>query len=139
VGEIAYVVAGPTETELSLQGLIEHELLHSVIGPMVDRNIDQVPARTSHRLYAVLKETMPSNYGAWASALEESLNRAINLRMLDDPGLRAQQLEQLESQGFLLIRSLDQALAAYEQSGQTFEQYLPVFLASLDDVALPGE
>lgn len=139
VGETAYVVAGPTETELSLKGLIEHELLHSVIGPMLDRNIDQVPAQTSRRLYAVLRETMPTSYGTWESALEETLNRAINQRMLDDPGLCARQLEQLESQGFLLIKSLDQALAAYEQSGQTFEQYLPVLLASLDDVALPGE
>lgn len=139
VGETAYVVAGPTETELSLKGLIEHEILHSVLGPMLDRNIDQVPAKTSRRLYAVLKETMPTSYGTWASALEETLNRAINLRMLDDPALRAQQLERLEAQGFLLIRPLDQTLAAYEQSGQTFEQYLPVLLASLDSVALPGD
>ena len=139
VGEIAYVVSGPTETELSLQGLIEHEILHSVIGPMLDRNIDRVPNQTSRRLYAVLKETMPSSYGSWSSALEETLIRAINQRMLDDPLLRAQQLEELESQGFLLIRPLNLALAAYELIGQPFEQYLPTLLASLEDVELPGE
>lgn len=139
VGEIAYVVAGPTETELSLQGLIEHELLHSVIGPILDQRIDRVPAQTSDRLYTVLKDTMPSSYGSWASVLEETLVRAINQRMLDDPLLRVQQLEQLESQGFLLIRPFDQALAAYEQSGQPFVQYLPTLLASLDEVKLSGD
>ena len=145
IGEIAYVVAGPTETELSRKGLVEHELLHSVIGPMLDRQIDQIPAQTSRRLYAVLKETMPSGYGTWASALEETLNLVINQRMSseflfrDNPSLRAQQLERLESEGYLLIKPLDQALAAYEQSGQPFDQYLPVLLASLDDVELSGE
>jgi len=139
VGGIAYVVAGPTETELGMQGLIEHELLHSVIGPMIDEHIDQVPAPTSRRLYAALKETIPGSYGTWASALEETLNRAINLRMLDDAGLRAQQLEHLEAQGFLLIKPLDQALEKYEESGLSLKQYLPILLASLDKVVLPGE
>lgn len=136
VGEIAFVVAGPTETNLSLQGLIEHELLHSVVGPMLDRQIDQVPKPTSRRLYAALQETMPAGYGAWASILEETLNRAINLRMLDDAGLRAQQLDRLEAAGFLLIKPLDRALAAYEQSGETFEHFLPALLESLDEVEL---
>ena len=134
VGEIAYVVAGPSETELSLKGLIEHEVLHSVIGPMLDQHKDQISAQTSRRLYNVLKETMPSSYGSWSSVLEETLNRAINLRMLDDPGLRAQQLERLESNGFLLIKPLDHALAIYEQSSEPFDQYLPILLASLEEV-----
>jgi hypothetical protein len=139
VGEIAYVVAGPTETDLNLSGLVEHELLHSMIGPLLDRHIDRIPAQTSRRLYAVLKKSMPSSYGTWAGALEETLNRAINLRMLADADLRAQQLERLEAQGFLLIKPLDQALAAYEQSGQSFEEYLPILLASLEGVKLTGE
>lgn len=139
VGEIAYVVAGPTETELSMKGLVEHEFLHSVMGPILDRNINQIPTQTSRRLYAVLKKTMPSSYGSWASVLEETLNRAINLRMLGDGNLRARQLKRLESEGFLLINTLDQALATYEQSGQPFEQYLPALLASLDDGELSDE
>ncbi len=139
VGDIAYVVSGPTETELSLMGLIEHEVLHSVIGPMLDQQIEQIPNSTSRRLYAVLKETMPSGYGTWASVLEESFNRAINLRMLDDAGLRAQQLERLESTGFLLIKPLDDALAIYEQSNKPFEQYLPTLLATLDNLELNSE
>lgn len=139
VGDIAYVVSGPTETELSLLGLIEHEVLHSVIGPILDQQIKQIPNSTSRRLYTTLKETMPSGYGTWASVLEESLNRAINLRMLDDDDLRAQQLERLESIGFLLIKPFDAALATYEQSGEPFEQYLPTLLASLDKLELRGE
>lgn len=138
VGEIAYVVAGPCETELSLKGLIEHEVLHSVIGPMLDQHIDQIPKQTSQRLYNVLKETMPTSYGSWSSVLEETLNRAINLRMLEDADLRAQQLERLESTGFLLIKPLDHALAIYEQSNDPFDQYLPILLASLDNLELPN-
>lgn len=139
VGEIAYVVAGPTETELNLKGLIEHELLHSLIGPMLDHTTDQIPQRTSRRLYAALKESMPSGYGSWKSTLEESLNRAINLRLLDDADLRSRQLDQLESAGFLLIKPLDKALTGYEQSSEPFEQYLPTLLTTLDDVELSGE
>jgi hypothetical protein len=133
------VVAGPSETELSLKGLIEHEVLHSVIGPMLDQHKNQISGETSRRLYNILKETMPSSYGSWSSVLEETLNRAINLRMLDDPSLRAQQLDRLESNGFLLIRPLDHALAIYEQSSEPFDQYLPTLLASLEEVELPGE
>ena len=139
VGERAFVVAGPTETDQNLIGLVEHELLHSIIGPMLDQHLDQGPAQTFRRLYEALRGAMPSNYGTWESMLEETLNRAINLRMLDDADLRAQQLEQLEAQGFLLIKPLNQALEKYEESGQSFEQYLPILLASLDKVELPGE
>lgn len=138
IGDIAYVVAGPCETELSLKGLIEHEVLHSVIGPMLDQHINQIPKQTSQRLYNVLKETMPSSYGSWSSVLEETLNRAINLRMLDDLDLRSQQLDRLESTGFLLIKPLNQALAIYEQSSDPFDLYLPILLASLDNLELPN-
>ncbi len=134
IGAIAYVVAGPTETELSLQGLIGHELLHSIVDPMLDQRMSQIPVQTSRRLYAVLVETMPPGYGSWESALEETLNRAINTRMLEDEGLRVRQLDQLEEEGFLLIRPLDQALAAYERSGQSFEEYLSALLTVLDAV-----
>ena len=71
IGDIAYVVAGPTETERSLTGLIEHEALHSIIGPMLDRNRNVVSPAQADRLFAVLKKSMPSGYGSWDSALEE--------------------------------------------------------------------
>jgi hypothetical protein len=137
IGGTAYVVAGPTETELSLRGLIEHETLHSLIGPMLDRQRASIPNATSRRLYAVLKDTMPAGYGTWDSVLEESLNRAINLRMLPDDQLRASQLDRLESEGFLLIQPLDQALAAYEKSGLSFTEYLPILLGSLNNLEIP--
>lgn len=137
IGDTAYVVAGPTETELSLRGLVEHEALHSLAGPMLDRNNKVVPSAQAARLFTVLKKSMPSGYGTWDSTLEESLLRAINLRMLADEGLRSNQLDRLEAQGFLLIRPLDQALAAYEQSEQPFEAYLPTLLESLNTLELP--
>jgi hypothetical protein len=138
IGEIAYVVAGPTETELSLSGLIEHEALHSTIGPMLDRQIDLIPRARSERLFAVLKEQMPAGYGTWASALEESLIRAIVLRMLSDEQLRARQIERLEAEGFLLVPTLVRGLAGYEQSGQSFEEYLPLLLEEATQLDLPG-
>lgn len=136
IGEIAYVVAGPTETDQNLQGLIEHEMLHSVIGPMLDRNLQIIPRAQADRLYGVLKEHMPNGYGTWSSTLEETLNRAINLRMLSDEGLRLQQVDQLEAQGFLLIRPLYQWLEEYERSGISFEDYLPTLLDRLNGLNL---
>jgi hypothetical protein len=136
IGDTAYVVAGPTETDLSLRGLIEHEALHSVIGPMLDKHIGVIPSARANRLYAVLKQTMPAGYGTWDSALEETLNRTLNLRMVADEALRARGLERLEAQGFLLARPLDRALQDYETSGQPFADYLPRLLESLNEVDL---
>jgi hypothetical protein len=95
IGELAYVVAGPSETDLSLQGLIEHETLHSIVGPMLDRNLAIIPPAQGDRLFAALKERMPSSYGSWASAIEETLIRSIGLRMLEDDSLRTHMINQL--------------------------------------------
>jgi hypothetical protein len=139
VGAIAYVVAGPTEDERSLAGLIEHELLHSLVGPVLDANLDAVDQAQAERLYAVLKTTMPAGYGTWPSALEENLLRAINLRLVPDPALRANQIDRLEQAGFLLIRPLDTALTAYERSGLPFAEYAPMLLQSLNEVDLSAQ
>ena len=72
IGDTAYVVAGPTETERSLTGLIEHGALHSIIGPILDQNISVVSQAQANLLYADLKKSMPFNYGSWKGALEES-------------------------------------------------------------------
>ena len=136
IGNTAYVIAGPTETERSLSGLIEHEALHSIIGPMLDRNKNVVSDDQAKRLFAVLKKTMPSGYGSWEGALEETLIRVINLRMVKEEQLRARMLSQLEDQGFLLIYPMNEALSDYEQSGYTFERYLPKLLGTLNTVQI---
>jgi hypothetical protein len=138
IGGIAYVVAGPTETDRSLRGLIEHEIAHSLVGPLVDENLSVVPSAQSERLFSTLKRTMPSGYGTWAGALEETLIRAINQRMINDKALRAKMIDQLERDGFLLIRPLTTALEDYEQSDLPFDQYLPSLLETLNTVQLPA-
>lgn len=136
INETAFVIAGPTETDLSLAGLIEHETLHSVIGPMLDKNNKIISSMVSKELYEVLKDSMPSGYGSWESILEESIIRAINLRMISDEKMRMSQLDFLESNGFLLIKTIDQELALYEQNGEAFEIYLPVLLKQIEKVKL---
>lgn len=133
----AYVVAGPTETDLSMKGLIEHEILHSIIGPMLDKNLSVIPSAQRNRLYAVLKKSMPSGYGTWSSAVEVSLIRAMVIRMLNGEALRNTMIEQEENNGFLLIRPLSQALEMYEQSHQSFEKYLPTLLETINNIQLP--
>lgn len=70
-----------------------------------------------------MKQPLFSLENCWLEGgdLEETLHRAINLRLLDKADLCALQLEWLESQGFLLIKTIDQALKVYEQSDQPFE------------------
>ncbi len=136
INEIAYVVAGPTETDLSLKGLIEHEALHSVIGPMLEQNKKNISSTVAKDFYDVLKDNMPSGYGNWESMLEESIIRAINLRMINDDKMRKTQLDHLEANGFLLIKPIDQELALFELSGKTFENYLPTLLKNLEKVKL---
>lgn len=135
IGDTAYVVAGPTETDANLRGLIEHEALHSFIGPMLDRQMDVISGTQSRQLWRALRQEMPGSYGTWESAVEETLNRAINLRMLPDTTLRARQLDRLEAEGFLFIHPMDQALAVYEQSGQPFESYLSTLLQTFVQLA----
>lgn len=74
------------------------------------------PTRCFLAVLAILSLVLrlPADYGTWESALEESLNRAINLRILADESFRARQLERLEAEGFLLIRPLDRALASLD-------------------------
>lgn len=137
IGDLAYVVAGPSETELSLQGLIEHETLHSIIGPMLDENLRIISPAQADRLFAGLKESMPASYASWASAIEETLIRSIGLRMLQDESLRTQMINQLEDEGFLLIRPVESALERYEHSHQSFEEYLPTLLETINAIQLP--
>jgi hypothetical protein len=58
--------------------------------------------------------------------------------MINDKALRAKMIDQLERDGFLLIRPLTTALEDYEQSDLPFDQYLPSLLETLNTVQLPA-
>ena len=136
IGDTAYVIAGPTDSIENLTGLMEHEMLHSMIGPVLDQNSSVIKPAVKNELYQTLKTTMPSSYGSWNSILEESLIRAINLRMIADEDIRNQQISRLVDEGFLLIPVFNEALKDYEQSNQTLDSYLPLLLKRLETVQL---
>jgi hypothetical protein len=91
------------------------------------------------RLFATLKTTLPQGYVSWAGGIEEMLLRAIGYRMFSEPDARDKKLTALEDKGFLLMHIFDEALAGYEQSGQSFEAYLPTLLGALNTAQLPSK
>lgn len=132
IGRTAYIVAGPTEDEINLIGLVQHEMMHPIVGPMVEAHLDVLTPQTQRQIAAIARNDMPDGYRSAGTTVEETLIRAIGYRMLGDPALAEQQIQQLEPQGFVLIRPLYDALEGYEASGQPLEDYMPVLLGELN-------
>jgi hypothetical protein len=135
----AYLVVGPVDTDLNYIGLMQHEMTHPVIGPMIEANLKVVTPDAKNRLYPAIKKAAPKGYEDWEGILEETLNKAIGLRLMHDPDLAERGLRREEANGFLLVRVFFKALSGYEASEQTMEEYMPTLLATLntEDIRLP--
>lgn len=136
VGDVAYVVVGPTEEGKADIDLLQHEALHSIVGPLIEANLNVINEEKQSELYKALKIHVPSSYGSWESIIEEQVVRAIDCRLsvqiCEDFGLAND-----EAQGFLLERTLVEKLKDYEQSGRSLVEYIPELLQSINDIHLP--
>ncbi len=129
VGDTSYIIMGPSDQPNI--GLIQHEAMHPIVNPLVDADLGAIDKADTDRFFARIRPLMPSAYPTWDGILKESVVRAVVIR-LADPKLREELIVQEESQGFLLVRPLVANLQDYEQSGETFADYLPKLLASLN-------
>jgi len=134
VGDTAYVVIGPTEDQ-SGDGLIQHETLHSIVGPLVEANINVIDEQHGQALYKDLNQRVPSGYGSWESLLEEQVVRALDCR-LDYASCVQYGLRNDEAQGFLLVRPLTEKLAEFEQGSSDLAEFMPQWLQFINEVSL---
>jgi hypothetical protein len=135
VGETAYVIVGPTDGGVDV-GLIQHEALHSIAGPLVEEHFGVIEADKGRDLYRVLRKQVPDNYGTWQGVVEEHVIRALGCRLA---GAACEQylLENEEDSGFLLMRPLVDKLAEFEASSVSLDEFMPELLSVLNEAQLP--
>ncbi len=133
VGDTSYIVLGPSDTPNP--SLIQHEALHPIVNPLVAANLDVIEPDKANQLYSMLRTRVSSSYPLWETILDESVIRAIGLRLLA-PADRPAYLAQQESQGFVLTRPLAEKLQEYEKSDESFPQFMRALLQSLNDIDL---
>jgi hypothetical protein len=131
VGATSYIVSGPAE-QPNL-GLLQHEFMHPLLNPLVDANLDVIKPDQARSLFARLKGQVSRGYRSWDGILRESVIRAVEVR-LAEPAEREQLLATEEDQGFWLVRPLAQQLEAYEQRDQRLPDYMPAWLATLNNL-----
>ena len=132
VGDTAYVVTGPSREQPDV-GLIQHEALHSLIGPLVEANLETIDPLKAKALFAALRKRVPKSYGSWEIIVEESVVRALDAR-LAGPEWEENSLRNDEQAGFLLVRPLAGVLKTYEASSETLEEFMPELLQMLNQV-----
>ncbi len=133
IGDTSFVVMGPAE-EPNI-GLIQHEAMHPIVNPLVDASLSAIDPKQTERLYALLRPRVPDSYASWDGILQESVIRAVEVRLIA-PDQRERQIKQEEEQGFLLVRPLAARMEGYEKSQLPFAEYLPTLLSSLNGLAL---
>lgn len=133
IGQTAYVVVGPTGDEPDI-GLVQHEALHSLVGPLVEANQNVITPAQAERLFNRLQtEVDTHSYGTWSAILEESVINALGVR-LAEPEWRALALHNGEARGFWLTGPLAEKLADYEQSPATLADFMPEWLEALNQI-----
>lgn len=131
IGDTSYIISGPAQQPNI--SLVQHEFMHPVINPLVDANLNAIDPELARRLFDRLKVEVPRGYGSWEGILHECVIRAIQVR-LADPAERDWLIRKEESAGLWLVRPLARALEDYERAGVTIGEYMPLLLASLNDV-----
>ncbi len=136
VGDVAYMVVGPAEDGKTDVGLLQHEALHSIVGGLVEANMDAIDEQKGTKLYGKLKDRVPSGYGSWESIVEEQVVRAVSCRLSENT-CEAYGLANDEAQGFLLELTLVEKLKEFERGEGTLAEYMPELLRSINGVTLP--
>lgn len=133
IGGTAFVVVGPTGDKPDV-GLVQHEALHSLVGPLVESHRNVIASAQAERLFNRLRSAVDAkSYGTWPAIPEESVINAVGVR-LAEPEWRSTALHNDEARGFWLTRALAQKLAEYQLSEETLADYMPELLASLNQL-----
>jgi hypothetical protein len=128
-----YLILGPTQRPGS--SIIQHEYLHQVVGPMLDRHADLLSDSEALFEWVASEDAIFGDYGSWRRVVEESLLRAMPQRF---PSHRdweevEEYIQKNEEIGLLLTRYFYEALEDYEaQDEMSFEEFLPTLLEGID-------
>jgi hypothetical protein len=137
VGDTAYVIVGPTGEEEDT-GLIQHETLHSIAGPLVEAHFEVIDAGKGRALYRQLRQRVPPGYGSWEIIVEEHVVRALSCR-LTGPDCEQYWLAEDEARGFLLMRPLVEKLAEFERGSATLDEFMPELLDVFNQAEIPQD
>lgn len=133
ISNTAYVVIGPTGDAPDV-GLIQHEALHSLLGPLIEANWQVIEPNQAERLFNRLRaEVDAKSYGTWPAILEESVINAVGVRLTAPEG-RALAQQNDEARGFWLTGPLAEKLLEYEQSSATLADFMPELLQALNQL-----
>lgn len=115
-----------------------HEYLHSIVNPLVKSNYARYEAKLRAYYRAGKGKPFSKTYGEPVTLAFESLVRALDHRLAvlstQDPTARKRgedRLAEQTDQGLTLAMPFYRLLAEYEQSGKSFDEFMPVLLEKL--------
>ena len=132
-----YSVDGPNSNG---GGLNVHEYLHTVMNDLVKRNYSA--AKRKLRPYynagkdAQISATLRDPVTWSTECLIHALDHRVAFHQFSDPAIKKSieaRVDELTKSGYTLLKPLYEALLDFEQSGQSFDKYLPLLLANLPD------
>jgi hypothetical protein len=122
-------------------GLNIHEYLHKIVGPLIDVHYEQYKDKLRNYYEAGRDGDWVVNYKHPRIFTEECLVRALDNRikmkmkekasgqMQAEPDMVAQETDK----GFNLVRPFYQLMSRFEESNESFENFLPVMLETLQE------
>lgn len=133
-GQTTYIILGPSP-EPNIIG-VQHEYMHYITDPLTRSHAHVITKAQENKLWKMQKQYphVVKNYSFWNHILAESVVRAVTVRLADS-SRQAQQLDNEEKCGFILVRPLAIKLQEYEdQKKQGFADYIPELLGSLNQL-----
>jgi hypothetical protein len=117
-----------------------HEYLHSIVNPLVQADFDAQQAKLAKYCQAGKGRPFGRTYGSPVTFTFESLVRALDHRLAvlqsNDPTDKKRiegQVAWETEKGLTLTRPFYDLLAEFEQSGKSFDQFLPTMLERLPE------
>lgn len=134
-GGYYYSVDNPGSHAYSLN---THEYLHSVVNPLVEANYPQFEAKLYEYYLAAKDASLPGSYREPVTfafeCLVAALTRRVSVKFENDPAWTRLGEGQVASDtrgGLILTQPFYDLLTDYEQSGDRFDEFIPVMLARL--------
>ena len=123
-----FITLTPQTDAIGFAETSHHEFLHVALDDALEENAAAIKAK-EYLFQRVPQEIIDLGYDTWSTFVEESLVRAITIRMsaLYEPAWQADQ----DEESYFLIEPFLEALKGFEASSGTFDQYLSRILQAM--------
>ena len=129
-GSEVFITLSPQYDALLFTEKIRHEFLHDALDAALEKNAAAIEAK--EYLFQQVSQDF-WQYGTWSSFVEESLIRAITIRMAAayEPAWQSGEWADSVLHHFFLIEPFLEALKDFEAGSGTFDQYSPRILQAI--------